>query len=65
MEKKKQAAEEWEKDAKKHGDWNENYPSLMTYPIGPTQINKYDPFSIKAAIDDEIVDVSISLNFIL
>ena len=36
MEKKKQAAEEWEKDAKKYGDWSESYPSLMTYPIGPT-----------------------------
>lgn len=31
------------------------------YPIASTSVNKYDPYSLQAAIDGEIVDVSILL----
>ena len=28
------------------------------YPLAPQALNKYDPFSVQAAIDNELLDVS-------
>ncbi len=51
------ARKKWEDDANVWGGWSDAYPSLIIYPIGPSQVNKYDPYSLKASLDDEIIDV--------
>ena len=33
-------------------------PSAHPFSVSTTSVNKYDPYSLKAAIDEEIVEVS-------
>ena len=37
----------------------QNPDPIETQPLAKTSINKYDPYQLKASIDDEIVTVSI------
>ena len=41
----------------------QNPDPIETQPLAKTSINKYDPYQLKASIDDEIVTVSIPSDY--
>ena len=36
-----------------------NTPNAHPFSLSTTSVNKYDPYSLKSAIDEEIVEVSL------
>ena len=47
-----------QKDSKVAAETNVSSPSTHPFSLSTTSVNKYDPYSLKAAIDEEIIEVS-------